>query len=124
MGDLRTSCVVLLAFAAPLRAEADLVATFATCAGRFSAELEHAWLMRPDRADRIASRRAAFSDLLDAATAPDQRADALNLRIEAKAAHAGLLSHAAFSRDAEMAVWALKRARSELDYCTGFLLES
>lgn len=124
MGGLKTILVMLLVLPPSARAEVgSLVATFATCTGRFSAELEHAWLMQDARTDEIAHRRTQFIDLLDAAVPTEGRRHALHLRIDAKIAHAQLLTAAVFSRDPDRSEWAAQRARSEIDYCTGFLLE-
>lgn len=125
MGGLKTLFVLLIVLPGPGRAGDDsLVATFASCAGRFSAELEHAWLIDTARSDQIAQRRRHFVDLLEASVPPDRQRRALGLRIEAKAAHARLLRQATFSGDADRARWAVHRARAEIAYCTGFLLES
>lgn len=125
MSSLKTFLVLLLILPKQsLAADDPLMSSFAACAGRFSAELEHAWLMNDDRTDQIAHRRAQFIDLLNATVPDDQRRHALHLRIDAKMAHAQLLTAASFSRDADRSKWAVRRARAEIDYCTGFLLES
>jgi len=125
MSSLKTVLVLLLVLPMPCRATEDpLVSSFAVCAGRFSAELEHAWLVSDARADEIAHRRAQFIDLLIATVPDDQRRHALHLRIDAKVAHAQLLTVARFSRDADRSQWAVRRAESEIEYCTGLLLES
>lgn len=125
MGGLKTLVVLLLVGPMPGRATADpLVSAFASCAGRFSAELDHAWLMQDERSSLIEKRRRQFVDLLNATMRRDQQRDALNLRIDAKVAHAQLLSQAAFSDEADRSEWAVRRARSEIAYCTGLLLES
>ena len=125
MSGLRTLLVLLLVVPMPGRAaEHPLVSAFASCAGRFSAELEHAWLMSDERASEIEYRRRQFIDLLNATVTADRRSQALNIRIDAKVAHAGLLSQATFSKDVVQSRWAKRRAKSEIAYCTGFLLES
>ncbi|NNE87123.1 MAG: hypothetical protein HKN27_03525 [Silicimonas sp.] len=125
MSGLKTVFVALLVLSQPLRAmDTPLIATFASCTGRFSAELEHAWLINDTRTAEIEHRRLQFIDLLDATVPPDARPDMLNLRIQAKVAHAGLLSQALFSQDADRSAWALRRAQSEISYCAGFLLDS
>ncbi|WP_281995606.1 hypothetical protein [Ruegeria faecimaris] len=125
MSSLKTFLVLLLILPKQSPAADDpLMSSFAACAGRFSAELEHAWLMNDDRTDQIAHRRAQFIDLLNTTVPDDQRRHALHLRIDAKMAHAKLLSAARFSHDADRSKWAVRRARAEIDYCTGFLLES
>ena len=125
MSSLKTLLVLLLVLPMPSPAADDpLVSSFAACAGRFSAELEHTWLMNDDHTDQIAHRRAQFIDLLEATVPDDQRRHALHLRIDAKVAHASLLTAASFSRDPDRSRWAGQRAKSEIDYCAGFLLES
>ncbi len=125
MSGLKTLLAVLIALPMPgLAVEQRLISEFATCAGRFSAELEHAWLMYDERAGEIERRRLLFIDLLNATIPNEQRRHALNLRIEAKVAHASLLTQATFSQDRERAFWAVRRAESEIAYCTSFLLES
>lgn len=109
----------------PATADEDaLLVTFASCTGRLSAELEHAWLMGDARGEDIAHRRQQFVDILSAIVPPTQRRDMLHLRIQAKIAHASLLSQSVFSDDAERATWALRRATAEVNYCAGFLLDS
>jgi len=125
MSGLKTFLVLLIALPMPGRAAEDpLVSAFAACAGRFSAELEHAWLMNDERASEFEYRRAQFIDLLNATVPRDRRRHALHLRIDAKMAHAQLLSQASFSGKADRSLWAVRRAKSEIDYCTRFLLES
>ena len=96
--------------------------TFASCAGRLSAVMEHQWLMSDPNADRTEDQRAAMLSLVDAIMAPDQGRDVLAWRIEAKQAHAVLLTRATFNADSEDATWALQRAQRELAACTGLLL--
>ncbi len=108
---------------APARAD-TIVSTFATCAGRFSAEMEHAWLVYDERAEEYEHRRGQFIDLLNAIVPQDQLRATLHLRVDAKMAHAQLLSQASFSEDADRSAWAIRRAKSEIDYCAGFLLDS
>jgi len=125
MSGLKTFLVLLIVLPMPGRAAEDpLVSVFAACAGRFSAELEHAWLMQDERAFEFEHRLAQFIDLLNATVPRDRQRHALYLRIEAKMAHAQLLSQASFSGNADRSLWAVHLARSEIDYCTGFLLES
>lgn len=125
MSSFKTLLIVLIALPMQGRAtEQPMMSTFATCAGRFSAELEHAWLLGDARADEIDHRRALFIDLLDATVTEDRRRHALHLRINAKVAHAQLLTEATFSEDVDRSDWAVHRAQSEISYCTGFLLES
>lgn len=125
MSSLKSLLVLFFVLPTPGRAAEDpLVSSFAACAGRFSAELEHAWLMNDARTDEIAHRRTQFIDLLEATVPDDRRRHALHLRISAKVAHAQLLTAVSFSRDADRSQWAVRRARAEIDYCTRFLLDS
>ena len=119
--------LLILFFVVPMSgraAEDPLVSAFASCAGRFSAELEHAWLLHTERISEIEDRRRRFINLLEATIPQDQHRLALSLRINAKAAHAQLLSQTTIADDADRSAWAIRRAQTEIDYCTGFLLES
>ena len=125
MSGLKTLLVLLIVVPVSGWAmDRSLIATFASCAGRYSAELEHAWLMSNENSEEIAIDYHQFVDLLGAAVPPDQRKNALNLRIHAKLAHSRLLSHATFTNDEEQARWAVRRARSEIAYCQSFLLKT
>ena len=95
---------------------------FATCTGRFSAEVEHAWLVRTIEAERHSQMYDNMSALLDAVTSPDDEISARALLIEAKAAHSRLLLQAAFGWDAERRRIAEKRARFLLLSCTALIL--
>ena len=124
MSVLRTIGFVLLSLlpAAPVFAKDDPLRTFASCVGRLSAEMEHQWLLSDPASDRTKSQRAAMLSLVEATMAPDQRRDVLNWRIDAKQAHAVLLTRATFNTDANDAAWALARAEKQLAACTGLLL--
>ena len=80
----------------PAQAE-PLAYIFATCTGRFSAELEHAWLMGNPETESIAHRRAQFEDLLYAVATDGEHRNLLNRRINAKQAHAQILQQAGIS---------------------------
>ena len=122
---MKTLVILLTVLPLPGRAADNvLTSAFASCAGRFSAELEHAWLVADERTEEIERRRRQFIDLVNATVPPDQRRHVLNLRIDAKIAHGALLTQATFSQDRERAQWAARRAESEIAYCSGFLLES
>ena len=107
----------------PAQAE-PLAYIFATCTGRFSAELEHAWLMGNPETESIAHRRAQFEDLLYAVATDGEHRNLLNRRINAKQAHAQILQQAIFSADSAQAEWARRRVNMEIGYCASFLLES
>jgi len=72
---------------------------FALCAGRYSALVEHQWLVDGPASEGSAMMRDAFVDLARAVVGPEGAADVLNWRIEAKVAHGALLSRAWLARD-------------------------
>lgn len=101
-----------------------LFETFAACAGRFSAELEHAWLMGTQDFTETSHRRTQFVSLVEAATPHDLRRRALEVRIDAKMAHAQVLTRATFSTQPSQQVWAAQRAAASLRHCEDLLLDS
>ena len=124
MGGLKTLLVGLLLVALlPGRSLAigDLPSTFADCTGRFSAAMEHAWLVQDPRADEFEGYRDAFEALLDAVAGPADR-DLLARRIDAKAAQARLLLQARFGGDGDESDWARTRAGRHLATCRMLLL--
>ena len=66
MGVLKTLLLAgLCAVSLTAQARADpqrLALTMAGCIGRFSAEMEHAWLMQDARSAVLADQRKAFAD--------------------------------------------------------------
>ena len=123
MGGMKTLvCAVCILAGLPAGAE-PLTQIFASCTGRFSAELEHAWLMGNPDADLFAVRRARFEDLLNASADEGDATHLLNVRIAAKVAHAQMLTVADFSGDSDELDWARRRLDSEIGYCTSFLLD-
>lgn len=124
MGEMKTLSFALLLLL-PLPASGQpLAALFAACTGRYSAEMEHAWLVQDDRAGHYEEKRGQFIELLEAVVPVENRRAALHLRIEAKMAHARLLTQASLSADQDRARWARGRARAEMNYCAGLLLDS
>ncbi len=124
MGSLKTlllACLVLVGV--PARAE-PLEAVFAACTGRFSAELEHAWLVGHADPDGLEHRRDQFEALTAAAASAQDRVILMDRRIRAKAAHKRMLHLAAFARDPAQAAAATRRARLDIGTCMRFLLES
>jgi len=99
-----------------------LVTTFATCTGRFSALMEHQWLMGSAEADRTQARRAAFEEVLLAAMPSDAGPEVLARRIEAKYALAQLLQRVTFGTDPKEADWAADRVRRAIAACDGLVL--
>jgi hypothetical protein len=134
MSALRTISVALaatLAAAAPGGAlplsAAERALAFAACAGRYSAEVEHDWLLPPGEDPATEARRDAFLALLDAVE-PDAIADGvpphllMATRIEEKAAQAALLERAAFHTDPLAADAALAAAERRIATCGAWLL--
>lgn len=130
MGGLKTYVLGLLvamicgtqALAAPDLSR-DPARFFATCLGRFSATMEHEWLMGRD-GEQARDQRAMFETLLEV-VAPDSalsRADILHMRIEAKFAQAKLLQVASFHTDARQKRYAAGLARREIGSCAALLL--
>lgn len=126
MGSLRTFvcglCLTLLAPALPVCAETDPLPLFATCTGRLSALVEHQWLMQDPASDATERLRDQMADLLASVTAPVAAAHAMDLRLQAKAAEAALLSLATFSTEPAFAGQARQRAIALTDACTALLL--
>ena len=96
--------------------------TFANCAGRLTAQLEHAWLMHDDSAETIEDQRAQVVELLSAIMPQEAGRDVLNWRIDARAAQRALLQRATFTQDPSEAEWAGNLAQQYVADCTGFLL--
>ncbi|MEM8654171.1 MAG: hypothetical protein AAGF36_05460 [Pseudomonadota bacterium] len=108
-----------------LASDKDTIAyAFAACAGRFSAEMEHAWLMNDPATDSIAQERSAFVHLTDAALPPGQGRAILHHRIEVKLAHAALLQQASFATHPGRARKAHRTADTHLATCRRLLLGS
>ena len=107
---------------APGAAQEPMERIFAECAGRFSAEREHAWLMKPDDASYFEARRSTFLSLLEATLTGQRNRTTLTHRIEAKIAHAGLLTQATFGSDKNRAASAKRLAARHIDQCQSLLL--
>lgn len=105
------------------QASSDLVRIFASCAGRFSAETEHAWLLGDKRADHFEDRLEIFVTLLDAIVADEDRRSLLNFRVDAKLAHSALLTSTTFADQKERAARARSLANIHLLTCDRLLLE-
>ena len=101
----------------------DLLHRVTTCVGRLSAQIEHHWLMSDQPTAKVETRRDHLEDILDALITPDAATRILAERIDAKVAHASLLTQAAFSQDRRRAAWAEKRAVQELAFCRSILLQ-
>lgn len=96
--------------------------TFATCAGRLSALMEHQWMFDGPDSEVTKAQRAGMIELLEAVQPEGAGREILHMRIEAKMALATLLTRATFNENAEDA----RRARVMVDLrmaeCTGLLL--
>lgn len=97
---------------------------FAACVGRFSAEMEHAWLIGDAEADALQDRRRSFIALMDATMPADAARDTLAYRIDTKIAHAALLTTASFDQDMRRAQQAKVTARAFRLSCEQLLLDS
>lgn len=119
-----SSCVLALTLSpgVPVSAQDDLVSTFATCAGRLSALMEHQWLTDTTNADETRARRAQMVDLLHAVTPPGQGRQVLSRRIEAKFALAELLTRATFGTAGKETAKAAALVEIHIAACNSLLL--
>lgn len=126
MSRIKTCVCLALAFliSAPVsvRAGNDLSRDFAACTGLLRAQLEFQWLMNDPAAERTEVRGHAMASLLDTMMLPENSAQLLAVRIEAKHAHAALLHRSVFNDDPIDAAWAQRRAEERLSQCSGMLL--
>ncbi|MFY0632305.1 MAG: hypothetical protein JXQ91_00710 [Vannielia sp.] len=122
MSSLKTTtrAGLLLLLALPARAE-PLEMQFAACTGRFSALMEHQWLLPDPAVEQTTRRRAAMISLLEAVMPPDTGREVLARRIEAKYAQAVLLTRATFNDDPDDARWAATRAEAAIASCAALL---
>ncbi len=100
----------------------DLLRTFASCAGRLTAQLEHQWLLQSDDAQDTEHQRAEVVALLSAIMPDDRGRQVLSWRTDARAAQRALLQRAQFGTDPDDAAWAARTAGRYVADCTGFLL--
>ncbi len=89
-----------------------------------SAEMEHAWLINDPQADAFEAQRAAFLSLLDATMPVGHERDVLAARIDAKMAHAALLTASTFGTTPDRAMRARQRANWHVTACQAMLLDS
>jgi hypothetical protein len=78
---------------------APLLRDFAVCAGRFSALVEHQWLVDGPASDASARQRDSLLSLVDAVAGPEEMQDAMAWRIDAKVSQKRLLDRAYFAGD-------------------------
>jgi hypothetical protein len=102
-------------------AQADpLLREFAVCAGRFSALVEHQWMVDGPASEASAGTRDGLLALVEAIEVPGMGATVMGWRIEAKVAQKALLQRAHFAGDRV----AEKRAEELLRACAGLLGQS
>lgn len=133
MGGLRTLLAVLLLAGGSAGAgtlptsPSQQLQTFATCAGRLSATIEHLWLVDPAASDGPLKLRRGFDDLIDAVL-PDALAFGvpaelpMHWRVSAKAAQRELLTLSTFGTDSAQGEKARGLAAARLAECTGLLV--
>ncbi|MEO0752911.1 MAG: hypothetical protein AAFY25_14045 [Pseudomonadota bacterium] len=135
MSRMKTLAAALLLTSSPPAAGSDtaslsatthpnLMDTMTVCAGRMSAEMEFAWLLSDPDADWYQTQRLRFLDILTALGPAPDPSHQLALRIDAKMAHAGLLTTAHFGTDATRAMWAKRHAVQQRMTCQTMLLDS
>ncbi|TAG11867.1 MAG: hypothetical protein EAZ40_16620 [Rhodobacterales bacterium] len=76
-----------------------LLRDFAVCTGRYSALVEHQWLVDGPASDASAGTRDSLWALVKAVAGPGEAATAMTWRIEAKVAQKALLDRAYFAKD-------------------------
>ena len=126
MSSLKTFLVCLclaLFLPATARTSENLFEVFAGCAGRLSAEMEHAWLMGDPEASTLEHQRLTFISLLEATQPEDAAHRALTHRIEHKMAQASLLTIATFGVDTRRARIAHAPALTFRHKCEPLLLD-
>lgn len=96
--------------------------TFATCAGRLSAVMEHQWMFDGDASEQTKAQRATVLELISAIMEPNMGRQVLNWRLMGKQAHNVLLTRATFNDDASDAIWARDQATLFERECTSLLL--
>ena len=126
MGGLKTIFVASLMFTvgAPAQTSEPIHFVFAACVGRFSAEMEHAWLLGDPEAEIHQSHRRSFIALMDASMPAQGGRATLAYRIDHKMAHASLLTAASFDQDSRRAAQAKIIAKSYRQRCERLLLDS
>lgn len=97
-----------------------LLRQFSVCAGRYSALVEHQWLVNGPGSEASKRQRDSLVALVEAVVGPDSAGDAMQWRIEAKVAQRALLSRAHFARD-EVAE---KRSAQLLQACADLIGQS
>ena len=124
MGVLKTLCLgfSMTTLASIAEAENPLLRHVSECVGRFSAQMEHHWLVQDKSSDQIERQRAHLVDILETLTTSENATAVLSGRIDAKLAHASLLTRATFSDDPRTARWAGNRAAHHIQMCNDIAL--
>jgi hypothetical protein len=118
---LETFLAVLVLGVTSSPAAADpLLREFSVCAGRYSALVEHQWLVDGPASEISTLQRDNLLALVDAVAEPGQQNTALNWRIDAKAAHGALLNRAYFAQDETAAA----RSKQLLQACAALIGQS
>ncbi|MEL6913119.1 MAG: hypothetical protein AAFP13_01330 [Pseudomonadota bacterium] len=114
-----------LALLGPMQAAAmePLHLLFAGCVGRYSAVIEHSWLVGEDPGEEQA-HRLTFLSLYEATVPAGAARDALHHRVASKMAQASLLTVATFHDDPARAAAARRAATAQIGACSRMLLES
>ncbi|MEM6940998.1 MAG: hypothetical protein AAF943_08395 [Pseudomonadota bacterium] len=107
---------------APVSAHPNPAQSFAACAGRFSAEMEHAWLLGTSHLTQHQTSLATFVSLVEASAPTGSRRSLFHLRVEAKLAHARLLHAGTFVREVKRAAFARATAAHFIRECRKLLL--
>lgn len=115
------ACAVILASMSGAESE-PLLDRFAVCTGRLSAELESQWLFSDPRADATEALRDTMRDLYHSVSTSESEAPGLAKLLDAKVAHARLLTQAHFSRDAAVRTLSRRRADNQVALCASLLL--
>lgn len=97
-----------------------LLREFAICAGRFSALVEHQWMVDGPASDVSAGTRDSLLALVGAVEEPGMEATVMGWRVEAKVAQKALLQRAYFAGDSA----AEKRAAELLQVCARLIGQS
>ncbi|MEM1099938.1 MAG: hypothetical protein AAGH73_00210 [Pseudomonadota bacterium] len=124
MSGMRT-LLLALAGLAPVEAAAQdpLHLIFAGCIGRYSAAIEHSWVVGEDPG-RFPADRLTFISLYEATVPEGAARAALHHRVASKMAQASLLTVARFHDDPTRAAAAGDAARAQIGACSRMLLES
>jgi hypothetical protein len=97
-----------------------LLRQFAICTGRYSALVEHQWVVDGPASEASAGVRDSLWTLAEAVATPDEAATAMGWRIEAKLAQRMLLDRAHFAEDRS----AGKRSAQLLQACADLIGQS